>query len=118
MAFADVLRLGLQPSALDLDPGFARAQFIQDLDRTQQRGGAVGRQQAQQHRYDFDRDLQARDTAARRTHRNLTPQERRYHAPAGEATAPLLARLMRDAALQQYDAAAPQLREAQRAGAR
>ena len=32
MAFADVMRRALQPSVLDLDPAFARQQFVQDLD--------------------------------------------------------------------------------------
>lgn len=115
MRFDDVTRLALQPSVLGMDPAFARAQYVRDLDRTQARGLGMVQRTGQQERHDFDRALYARDAASPYT--AIPAKDRRYHSPSGQATAPLLARLLRDAALQQYDAVAPSLREAQRAGA-
>lgn len=116
MGFADILRLYQQPSALDMDPEVSRELFLRDMQRASARGFGLVQRQAQQDRYDFDRDLAARGRAAHRANRNLAPRERTYHAPAAQATAPLLLARLRDAAIQQYNVSTPTLREAGRAG--
>jgi hypothetical protein len=114
VGFADVTRLALQPSALDLEPAFGRAQFLRDLDRTHRLGTGLERQRLQQERADFDADLRRRGSDAARGFRSLTKEERRYR-PSGNPNQYMLDAILRDNAVAAYDRDAPRLREVDRA---
>lgn len=112
MGFADVTRLALQPSALELDPAFARGMFLRDLNRTHQQGRGLAAERQQQEQADFDRALGERERAS--PFHQVQPRDRVFR-PSENPSQYMLDAIMRDNAVAEYDRTAPQLREADRA---
>ena len=108
--FDDVTRLALQPSVLDLDPDFARAMFLRDINRTHQGGAAREQRRLTEERAAFDEDRRQRETAAQRTFRTLPEKEQKYR-PSGNPNQYMIDAILRDNAIAQYDRDAPQRRE-------
>lgn len=85
--------LALQPSVLQLDPVHARAQFVADLDRLHRTGAGLRDLADQRARADYQR---AQAGVPK-------PYQKPYRPKVADATQYMVAAIMRDAALDDYD---------------
>lgn len=122
MAFADVMRLALQPSvAAGLDPDFARAQFLRDIANEQRRQQSAREPAELANRQAYDARLRDLHSGAHgfgylapgaENDRKWNPR----YKPAGNPNQYMIDAILRDNAIATYDRAAPLVRELDREG--